>query len=478
MLPGSARNPTFPPWRAMAMIAPEPESQEKPLGQSARGMQWTNRSVVRFAAGEDDPVALIERKARELVLRARDEGWEGPPFNPLAIAKLLKIQAEATADVIDARTISNEKGLRIQFNPTQPRERVRFSIAHEIAHALFPDVGDAPRHRGGDRTDPDDWQLEMLCNLAAAEFVMPMGSLPPRGQLPRIEELIKECRRFDVSIEAFLIRVTRVTDQPVTMFCASPATGPTGLASYRIDYTVESSTAPRLYLAGRAIPIGSAVYECTAIGYTDHAVENWFGYEGLTTECVGIPRYPGAQHPRVAGLIRFQSGAAERQGMKLVHGDVLDPRAPGDKIICQLVNDQARTWGGGVARSTARKYPKAKDSFSSWITSIPRSARLGSVHFAQAGRSTTIASLIGQQGYGQSASPRIRYVALAECFEKVLAYALQHSASVHMPRIGEGQSGGSWETVAEIVRTVLVNNGVPVTVYELPPRRATAELFA
>ena len=164
--------------------------------------------------------------------------------------------------------------------------------------------------------------------------------------------------------------------------------------------------------------------------------------------------------------------------MKLVHGNVLDPRAPGEKIICQLVNNQARTWGGGVARSTARKYPKAQDSFSTWINSIPHSARLGSVHFQYVGNSMTIASLVGQQGYGASSSPRIRYAALAECFEKVLAYAVERSASVHMPRIGEGQSGGSWETVVEIVRTVLVNNSVTVTVYDLPPRRATAELFA
>jgi Zn-dependent peptidase ImmA (M78 family)/O-acetyl-ADP-ribose deacetylase (regulator of RNase III) len=446
------------------------------LAQST--MQWTNRSVVRFAAGDNDPVGLIERKARELVLRARDAGWEGPPFNPLAIAKLLHIPAEANVEVVDARTISHGNGPRIQFNPTLPRERLRFSIAHEIAHTLFPDVGDAPRHRGGDRADPDDWQLEMLCNLAAAEFVMPMGSLPPRDQLPRIEELIKECRRFDVSVEAFLIRVTKVTNEPVIMFCASPITGPKGTTKYRIDYTIPSSTAPNLYVVGRAIPEGSTVYGCTAIAYTDHAIENWFEFEGLTIECVGIPRYPGSERPRVAGLIRFQSNVAGRQGMKLVYGDVLDPRAPGEKIICQLANDQARTWGGGVARSTARKYPKAQESFAAWITSIPRSARLESVHFEMVSQSITIATLIGQQGYGASSSPRIRYVALAECFEKVLAYALKRSASVHMPRIGEGQSGGSWETVAEIVRTVLVNNGIPVTAYELPPRRAAAELFA
>jgi Zn-dependent peptidase ImmA (M78 family)/O-acetyl-ADP-ribose deacetylase (regulator of RNase III) len=439
-------------------------------------MRWTNQSVVRFA-GNEDPIALIERKARDLVLNARDAGWQGPPFNPLAIAKLLNIPAEANADVIDACTVSDEKGLRIQFNPTQPRERLRFSIAHEIAHTLFPDVGDQPRHRGGNRDIPDDWQLEMLCNLAAAEFVMPMGSLPARDRLPRIEELIRECRRYDVSVEAFLIRVTKSTDEPMIMFCASPIAVTNAGTGYRIDYTAPSSTAPDLYIAGRVIPEGSVVYNCTAIGYSDNAIESWFDYDGLTIECVGIPRYPGSPHPRVAGLVRFQSNAAARQAMKVVLGNALEPRAPGNKIICQLVNDQARTWGGGVARSAAKKFPKAQESFSSWITSLPRSARLGNVHFETVSQSTTIASLVGQQGYGPSNTPRIRYMALAQGFEKVQEYASIHDASVHMPRIGEGQSGGSWETVAEIVRTVLVNNGIPVTVYELPPRRVTAELF-
>jgi O-acetyl-ADP-ribose deacetylase (regulator of RNase III) len=445
------------------------------LAQSG-AMRWTNQSVVRFA-GDQDPVALIERKARDLVLNARDAGWQGPPFNPLAIARLLNISAEANGDVIDARTVEDAKGLRIQFNPTQPRERLRFSIAHEIAHALFPDVGEQPRHRGGNRDTPDDWQLEMLCNLAAAEFVMPTGSLPPRDRLPRIEELIKECRQFDVSVEAFLIRVTKVTNKPVIMFCASPITTTSKSIEYRIDYTVPSSTAPDLYMAGQMIPPGSAVYGCTAIGYSDNSVENWLGHDGLTIECVGIPRYPGSQHPRVAGLVRFQRDAATRQAMKVVLGDVLEPRAQGNKIICQLVNDQARTWGGGVARSTAKKFPKAQESFSSWITALPRSARLGSVHFEPVPQSITIASLVGQQGYGQSSLPRIRYMALAQCFEKVQQYAADHEASVHMPRIGDGQSGGSWETVAEIVRTVLTSNGIPVSIYELPPRRIRAELF-
>src|SRR5258708_2928384 len=98
------------------------------------------------------------------------------PFNPLAIADVLQIPVEANSEVQDARIMSSESGLKIQFNPTQARERVRFSIAHEIAHTLFPDVAEEVRNRGGTRHVSDDWQLEMLCNIAAAEFVMPVGS--------------------------------------------------------------------------------------------------------------------------------------------------------------------------------------------------------------------------------------------------------------------------------------------------------------
>jgi hypothetical protein len=123
--------------------------------------------VLKFA-GNADPVLLIEAKARELVLKALDSGWSGPPYNPLAIADLLKIPIEANSEVADARTTAADGGIRIEFNPTRPRERVRFSIAHEIAHTLFPDVAEQTRHRGGTGSAPDEWQLEMLCNLAAA----------------------------------------------------------------------------------------------------------------------------------------------------------------------------------------------------------------------------------------------------------------------------------------------------------------------
>lgn len=434
------------------------------------GIHWTNKSVARLAQG-DDPIAVIERKARELVLRARDAGWEGPPFNPLAIADLLNIRVEANADVPDACTIPTDGGVKIQFNPTQVRERVRFSLAHEIAHTLFPDVADKVRHRGGHDVGDDDWQLEMLCNIAASEFVMPIGSLAARTYVPGIGDLMVERRKFDVSAEAFLIRVAKVASEPIIMFCASPVADDDGLKSYRIDYAVPSQSAPNFHISGKLVPRNSVVFSCTAIGYTDERVERWFGRDALTIECVGIPGYPGARYPRVAGLIRFSPDQAKVEPLKVVHGDVLDPRGSGVRIVCQLVNDQARSWGGGVAKSTARKFPDAQRRFSSWITSLSRSERLGKVHFCEVGSSIIIASLVAQHGYGASLVPRIRYSALERCLEHVAESASEQSATVHMPRLGAGQSGGAWNTVEEIVRDTLLAAHISVTVYDFPPTR-------
>ncbi|OYW62135.1 MAG: hypothetical protein B7Z31_01715 [Rhodobacterales bacterium 12-65-15] len=163
-------------------------------------INWTNTSVRAFAKNAD-PMVAVEKAARSLVLKARENGWEGPPFNPLRIAEMLNVQIEANSSVADARLVATESGPKIEFNPQQPRERVRFSIAHEIAHLLFPDWAEQTRNRGGSEA-ADDWQLEMLCNLAASEFVLPIGSLPSTSKIPPIEDLMRRRREYDVSAEA------------------------------------------------------------------------------------------------------------------------------------------------------------------------------------------------------------------------------------------------------------------------------------
>jgi hypothetical protein len=452
------------------LVRVEPLENEMANPNSFR---WTNKSVLALANGED-PIIVIERTARDLVLRARDRGWTGPPFNPIFIADLLKIPVTANASVADACIVSIGDNLQIQFNPTQVRERVRFSIAHEIAHSLFADVADEVRNRGGSKVVKDDWQLEVLCNLAASEFVMPIGSISAREKLVSLEELMIERRKFDVSAEAFLIRVTKIANEPVVMFCASPDSRSSEEKTYRVDYSVASASAPHVPISGFRVPKESVVNSCAAIGFTNRGTEKWFDNKKVTIECVGIPGYPGSSSPRVAGLVRFAKAEMTGAKVNFVHGDVLKAQGSETKVICQLVNDQARSWGGGVARSAAKAFPMAQREFSNWIISVPKNRRLGDVHFARAAENMFIASLVGQEGFGPSPTPRIRYAALDKCLEKISNFASSKSASVHMPRLGSGESGGSWDTVQEMVQGSLIADGIPVTVYDLPPRRLPA----
>ncbi|MCT2277673.1 hypothetical protein M3G91_08560 [Micromonospora chalcea] len=39
-------------------------------------------------------------------------------------------------------------------------------------------------------------------------------------------------------------------------------------------------------------------------------------------------------------------------------------------------------------------------------------------------------------------------------------------ASVHMPRIGCGLAGGSWQRIEPLIRQALSDRGIPVTVYD------------
>ncbi|MEG6508186.1 macro domain-containing protein [Methyloligella sp. 2.7D] len=444
--------------------------------QNAPAINWTNESVKAFAKNAD-PLEAIERAARALVLKARESGWEGPPFNPLRIAEMLDVQIEANSSIADARLVATESGPKIEFNPQQPRERVRFSIAHEVAHMLFPDWHDQIRNRGGQKEIADDWQLEMLCNLAASEFVLPIGSLSSASTVPSIEDLMRQRREYDVSAEAFLIRLAKISTQPIGVFFASPHQSGKAERRYTVNYFVGSPTAPKAQISGTDVPASSVIHSCTAIGYTDRSVESWVIGSPTQIECVGIPAYPGNVYPRVAGLVRFDRAQVDLKPIRILHGNILEPRNGGQKIICQLVNDKAGTWGGGVARKMAGRFPDAEVQFREQIVHLPRSERLGRAIFSQASDEITIASLIAQEGHGPSLFPRIRYSALKNCLEAVTQRAKETGATVHMPRIGTGSAGGDWGTVEEMLDDIMVRAGVFVTVYDPPPRRPQLELF-
>lgn len=442
-------------------------------------INWTNESVLALDSDSDsdfNPIEIIISKSRKLVFQAKEDGWKGPPFNPIKIAEMLGIEIEANSNVKDARLINTDECPIIQFNPMQPRERVRFSIAHEVAHSLFPDWKQEIRHRNGNEQKTDAWQLEMLCNLAAAEMVLPMGSLSPEAETQSIEDLMVKRRQFDVSAEAYLIRTVNISPQPIGLFVASVKRIKPEV-QYFIDYYIGSSASPDIKNPKPPIPSSSVVYNCNAIGHTDKANEDWLAGDSVLTECVGLSPYPATVYPRVAGLVKFNLNQPDYIGIKRKHGNVLSVKGSGKILICQLVNDKATRWGGGIAKDAADKFPAAEVDFRKKILKISHEDRLGEVIFTEVSEQITIASLIGQHGFGPSSVARIRYSALQKCFNAVACEARRIGASIHMPKIGTGAAGGDWQTIEEIIDESIIRSGLSVTLYELPPKREQINLF-
>lgn len=433
---------------------------------------WTHPSVISISTS-GNPVEDILNRARSVVFSAMKKGWSGPPFDPFKLAEILHLHVVPTEDVLDARTIPSAGGkVRIEFNPNRPITRVRYSVAHEIAHTLFTDCNEYVRQRQAKTSLRDDeWQLEMLCNIGAAEILMPIGSFQDlRKESLDIDTLTRLQEGYNVSTEALLLRVAKLTNSSCFVFFSSRRKRSDSVDRYVIDYTVFSRGLSGRIPTGTLIPKGSQVEYCTAIGFTAKGEETWSRTIGkIHVECVGLPPYPGHRFPRVVGIgIPHTSKLVKLKKIEYVIGDATEPRGEGNKIIAFIINDKGQSWGAGFARAVQKKWPFVLEEFQYWLKHKRAEFALGNVHTSMVEGDLTVFKMISQHGYGDSPTPRIRYGDLEICLRKLADEAIRQNASVHMPRIGSGQAGGSWWVIEELIDDILVKRGVSVTVYDLP----------
>lgn len=438
---------------------------------------WTNRSVLALAA-DVDPVQVITSKARAVVLQAIEAGWTGPPYDPFALAEYLKIRVVARQDIAEARTVPAPQGFLIEFNPNRPAARIKYSICHELAHTLFPDCSERVRNRVTHRdASGDDWQLETLCNLGAAELLLPIGSTPSlEGGRLSMESVLETRKVHQVSAEAVMLRGVRLTDQQCCVFsCSHRQSRQEG--HYIVDYAVGSRSWAAPVGSGTVLPDGTVAAECQAIGLTARGHETWEGIGSVRIECLSVPPYPNQIFPRVLGIVhtRKQAPTSRRAEITYVQGDATRPHGRGVRLLAQIVNDGAFTWGSGFSLAVRNRWPAAQRAFRHWAQADRRNLRLGSAHLADIEDDIVIASMIAQHGYGPSTKARIRYTALRTCLSSLAREAIEREATVHMPKIGSGQAGGSWSIISELVEEELCSRGIRVFVYELPFARRPAQ---
>lgn len=149
-------------------------------------------------------------------------------------------------------------------------------------------------------------------------------------------------------------------------------------------------------------------------------------------------------------------------------GDATRPSTPVPWVIAHVCNDIGK-WGRGFVLPLGKRWPAAKRAFLDAAAS-EHGLVLGETGFVEIGESQWVANMIGQRGImrkGRKDIP-LRPAALASCLARVNDFALEHGASVHMPRIGAGLSGGSWGEIEALIRAHMDLPALEVHVYDLP----------
>lgn len=147
-------------------------------------------------------------------------------------------------------------------------------------------------------------------------------------------------------------------------------------------------------------------------------------------------------------------------------GDATKPDTAGNKIIVHICNDIGG-WGAGFVLAISKRWKKPEEEYKELFKTKPYPL-LGEIQFVQTEQDIFVANLIGQRHIvpDRNGRPPIRYKAVETGLAKLADFAKEISASVHMPRIGCGLAGGSWEKIEPIIKMQLTNNKIDVFVYD------------
>jgi hypothetical protein len=172
----------------------------------------------------------------------------------------------------------------IAINRQKPRRRQRFSVSHEIIHTLFPDYEEELRRAGplwrdespsgAAAMDPREAELEHLCQVGAAELLLPRFAFEPELQRLglSLETVIALSDRFDASRVATARRAVELSQaRAVAVFVGPPipdaataslASNYSPVAELKVSRTTVSPAAADFDLSrGTRVPAGSVVYK-------------------------------------------------------------------------------------------------------------------------------------------------------------------------------------------------------------------------
>lgn len=118
-------------------------------------------------------------------------------------------------------------------------------------------------------------------------------------------------------------------------------------------------------------------------------------------------------------------------------------------IVAHICNN-VRVWGGGFVIAITRALgPKAEHTYRRRADSIV----LGTLQLVAIQSDFHVANMVAQKGVTDRGD-KIDYDALRRCLKKLKNAALKHGSKIHMPRIGCGLAGSSWDKIEPLLQEI------------------------
>jgi O-acetyl-ADP-ribose deacetylase (regulator of RNase III) len=148
-------------------------------------------------------------------------------------------------------------------------------------------------------------------------------------------------------------------------------------------------------------------------------------------------------------------------------GDATQPKITDNKIIVHICNDIG-AWGKGFVMAISKRWKEPEKEYRNWFKNQGNFS-LGQIQFIKVEDDIWIANLIGQHKINkdENGNAPIRYDAIKVGLNKVVEFAKENTATVHMPRIGCGLAGGTWDKIEPILKETLLKNEVATYVYDI-----------
>jgi hypothetical protein len=229
------------------MDYPERELVKKPIKQR-RGLadSIAGKRLLRMS-----PDATDVRQAISLIVAKLLDGVQRRPTDLEALMPRLGVQRIIAEDLPVAGELRRTPdGLTIVHSSDLSAPRKRFTIAHEMGHAVFEASGPRPPREGD--------EVERICDMIAAEILLPESDFRSAAEgTPSILKLFSIAKQFGTSVHATARRYHQLAS--VSVFETQ---------GNRINWTVGvfRSLPEDLWTAVRRAQSGTAVDEVMYLG--------------------------------------------------------------------------------------------------------------------------------------------------------------------------------------------------------------------